>query len=205
MRSKTGRSGPGGLEVIALEYVLLELFGATSRWQHSAQKLRSGAKLRKAFKAAARRIEQRMDDITTADVRLLHAVQCDLDALRSAADTLPSNREALLSVAAALLHLIAHLLGFDWHRGKPNREIVYFQTRVQAAYDDKRSHAKEDVVAGVELTFSKRCELVMLLSDQGLRPAQIASIMRLPEKQVREIIRYRRPAGNAVGRIGSEP
>lgn len=201
MRIKTVSSGPGGLEVIDLEHALLELFGASSRWQHSAQTLRSPAKLRTAFKAAARRIQQRMDDITTADIRLLHAVQSDLDALRSAADTLPSNREALLSVAAALLHLVARLLGFDWHRGKPNREIVYFQSPVQTAYDDRRSHPKEDVVADVELTFSKRCELVMLLSGQGLRPAQIANIMRLPDKQVRGMIRYRRAARNAAVRI----
>ena len=187
-RNKTV-AGPTGFEVLDLEYALLELFGTTSRWQHSAQTFRSPARLRNAFKAAARQIEQRMDDITTADVRLLHAVRCDLDALKSAADRLTTSEQAaLVSVAAALLHLVARLLGFDWHLGKPNRQLMYAQTPDQIAYDDRRAHPRESVVEIQERMFSTRCELVDLLSSQGFRPSQISQVIRLTENQVRRLL-----------------
>jgi hypothetical protein len=172
---------------MALETALCELYGIRSAWYHSAGTFKDYRKVRSALRAAVRRLRQRICEIVTADDRLLLTAELELDALDRSLRALKSDGAALLDITAHLLHLTAGLLGYDWLAGKPNRHIVFYQTRDQVWIDDK-NQGKQHPVDALREEQTKRAEIICKLFKEGIRVPQIAAIMSIPETRVKDIL-----------------
>jgi hypothetical protein len=79
-------------------------------------------------------------------------------------------------------------LGFDWYRGKPNRQVIYYQTSEQELLDDRERHLGEISFRASKNEFQRRVEIAALLHGQGYRVAQIGRIMRLSEPTIKDLL-----------------
>jgi hypothetical protein len=143
--------------------------------------------VREALVAVSTRLRSRTREIITADDRLLLTTSLAIDALEREAKRLRASSNNQLELVAALLHLVAHLLGYDWMRGAPNRQVVFFQTLEQQLADDRlsgsASYGEESMAE-----FKKRLEVVTGLYDDGLRPAQIARVLLMSEQLIKQLL-----------------
>lgn len=172
---------------MALETALRELYGIKSAWYHSAGTFEDYREVRAALRAAVRRVRKRIREIATADDRLLLIAELELDGLDRSLRTLKSDGTGLLDIVAHLLHLTARLLGYDWEAGKPNRHIIFYQTRDQVWIDDE-NRGKQHPIDAVREEQIKRAEIICRLFKEGIRVPQIAAIMSIPEARVKDIL-----------------
>lgn len=156
-------------------------------WYGSAGSFHSPSRVRAAVRAAAKAIRRRVEDIATADDRLCLLVDSTLNSLEQSASDIASDGAGLLEVVAHLIDLAAILVGFDWMSGKPNREVIYHQTREQQLLDDRRRHPPK-TSEEMMLDFTERKQLVTALHAKGLRAAQIARVMNQPESRIKDIL-----------------
>ena len=168
-----------------LEWALLELLGEKSKWSGMAAMFQDVSKVRGAFLQATKKIRSHLEQIITADDRLLLTTSITLNSIEEEVGNLTEESNNELEIIADLLHLIAHLLGYDWLMGETNRQVVYFQTAEQECIDDMKRHPNQ--IQG-KLEYEKRLEIAMNLYDQKLRVAQIARIMKLSEHLVKDML-----------------
>ena len=173
---------------LELEYALADFFGHDSKWYGTAGAFHNPARVREALLAATSKIRARLEEIITADDRLLLITSVALDAIEREAKQLRADSNNQLEIIAHLLHLVAHLLGYDWQAGKPNRHIVYFQTADQEWIDDTARYPDTMRPSATQLESQKRLEIASIPYDQNLRIAQIARIMRLSESMVKDLL-----------------
>jgi hypothetical protein len=173
---------------LELEYALAAFFGHDSKWYGTAGGFHRPARVRSALLAATSKIRARLEDIITADDRLLLTTCLALDAIEREAKELREGSNNQLEIIAHLLHLVANLLGYDWQAGKPNRHLVYFQTADQEWIDDTARYPDTVYRSFTQLESQKRLEIASSLYDQNLRVAQIARIMRLSEPRVKDLL-----------------
>lgn len=169
-----------------LEMALLDLFGEKSKWAGLAGGFSNVALVREGLKSAIDRIRNRIEQIVTTDDRLLLTTSSCLDSLEREIKGLKEDSNNELEIIAHMLNLVAHLLGYDWLMGEPNRHIIYYQTTEQEELDDRKRHSGEGPVGKLE--FEKRLEIITNLYDQKMRVSQIARIMRLSEPMVKNIL-----------------
>lgn len=167
-----------------LEWALLELLGEKSKWSDMAATFKDVSKVREALLQATKKIRSHLEQIITADDRLLLTTSITLNSIEEEIRNLTEESNNELEIIADLLHLIAHLLGYDWNMGETNRQVVYFQTAEQERIDDMKRHPNQ--IQGLE--HEKRLEIAMNLYDQKLRVAQIARIMKLSEHVVKDML-----------------
>ena len=168
-----------------LEWALLELLGEKSKWSGMAVTFQDVSKVREALLQATKKIRSHLEQIITADDRLLLTTAITLNSIEEEVGNLTEESNNELEIIADLLHLIAHLLGYDWLTGETNRQVVYFQTAEQECIDDMKRHPNQ--IHG-KLEYEKRLEIAMNLYDQKLRVAQIARIMKLSEHVVKDML-----------------
>jgi len=137
--SKNSEPTSGFSYCVELEYALSELLSSNSKWNGLAGSFSNHVRVRHAVLDASRVIRIRLSSIITADDRLRLTTETHLDAIDTLAKGLKSNGVGLLPLLANFIHLTALLLGYDWFAGKPNREVVYFQTLEQQLKDDMES------------------------------------------------------------------
>ena len=142
------------------------------------------SKVREALLQATKKIRSHLEQIITADDRLLLTTSITLNSIEEEIRNLTEESNNELEIIADLLHLIAHLLGYDWNMGETNRQVVHFQTAEQERIDDMKRHPNQ--IQGLE--HEKRLEIAMNLYDQKLRVAQIARIMKLSEHVVKDML-----------------
>lgn len=172
---------------LPLRFPLLELFGSDSKWENSAGGFGNPRCVREALLAAAKKLRARTQQVITADDRLLLITSLALDQLETEAKQLTQTSNNQLEIIAALLTLVAGLLGFDWFLGKPNRHVIYYQTLEQQQLDDRRGHP--DHAGNAAITeFWKRVEVVARLHDEGFRPPQIARTLLMSEHLVKQLL-----------------
>ncbi|MBI3324266.1 MAG: hypothetical protein HYZ92_03205 [Candidatus Omnitrophica bacterium] len=174
---------------LVLERALEEFYGERTKWARAAGAFADVGNVREALTEAIDKIRKHLDCILTADERLRLLASLDLDALQRDVRSLSESNYSELEIMSGLLLLVAHLLGYDWYVGKPNRQVIYYQTAEQEALDDFKYDSTEyhqDMRSGLE--HKKRVEIASMLHDQQLRVAQIARIMKLPEPVVKDLL-----------------
>jgi hypothetical protein len=173
---------------LSLELALLEFFGYNSKWHGAAGGFENVSYVRKAILSATKKIRNRGTEIVTVDERLLTTINTTLDAIEGSTKVLSNKQDRLLDIVGHLLHLVAYLLGYDWVKGKPNREVVYFQTASQKWVDDLSQCPETIQSASRNKEDNKRFELVNALYEEKFRIPEIARIMRLSEPLVRDML-----------------
>jgi len=123
-----------------MEMALSELFGYEGSWYGSESGFQNPGAVGYAIRKATKRLRVRLKSILTVDHRLRLTTSSDLGAIDRVSRDLGIRPGAEVKMMGYLLHLIARLLGFDWLKGVPNREVAYFQTRAQQRIDDRLRH-----------------------------------------------------------------
>jgi hypothetical protein len=101
------------------------------------------------------------------------------------AKALNSDGVGVLPLLANFIHLTALLLGYDWLAGRPNREIIYFQTIDQQLKDDMERHPASPMD---RLGYRRRVKIARDLYSEGLRVSQIAGVLNQTEHRIKDIL-----------------
>lgn len=110
-----------------------------------------------------------------------------LAAIERGAKELKADGEGIVPLLANFIHLVALLLGYDWFLGKPNREVVYFQTLIQQIADDEGRHPNSNFLMG-RLEHECRVEFIKDLYSKRMRVAQIARVLNQTETFVKNVL-----------------
>jgi len=172
---------------MSLEEALLNLCGQKSQWYGMAGSFQNPTSVRRSVRAACNQIRRRLREIVTVDDRLALLVQTDLEAIERAVGGLGKKSGAEIHTIAELINLTAHLLGYDWLEGQPNRQVMYFQTKEQQQKDDRERHPTSPEKFREEV-LTPRQEFICNLHARGLRVAHIAEIMNQSETVVKDIL-----------------
>jgi hypothetical protein len=173
---------------IALEMALQEFFGHESKWYGSAGGFQNPQRVQEALVAVTTKIRKRLNEIITTDDRLLTVTNSIVDVLASQSKAMSVDNNNFLEIIGSLLSLLAHLLGYDWLKGKPNRHVIYYQTAEQQWIDDVAQHPDTMNYLSRNKEAQKRYDVVCSLYDEGFRAAEISRIMRLSEPLVRDML-----------------
>ncbi|MGR3177491.1 MAG: hypothetical protein ACUZ8E_05505 [Candidatus Anammoxibacter sp.] len=172
---------------LELEMALLEFFGEKSRWVNSAGTFSDVKYVKKAIQSAAKKIRTRLKEIITVDDRLLLTTSSAIEAIERSLKNLDINGNGLLEILAHFINLIANLLGYDWQRGKHNRQILFFQTIKQQMLDDVLRYP-HDTYKRINAVEVERVKIVEHLFDHGKRILLISRILNLSETRVKDIL-----------------
>ncbi len=172
---------------LELEMALENLFGPKGNWRGTAAAFEDVGSVRHALQSAIKRIRKRGRELAYYDDRLQMLLDLDLDGLERASRRLGKYAGSELDVISRFLGLVAHLLGYDWLEGNPNRSVIYYQTAAQQKKDDTLRHPPR-TEGDVSLVWKKKYEVVKHLYASGLRAAQISEIMNLPIVVVKNIL-----------------
>ena len=170
---------------LELQDALEELLGPKGKWNGLAGSFHNLLHVRHAVLDASKVIRGRLNNILTADDRLRLTAEVHLDAIERLAKALKPDGVALLALLGNFIHLTALLLGYDWHAGKPNREIIFFQTLDQQLVDDMKRHPEPPVG---KLEWKRRTMIVKELHSEGLRVSQIARVLNQTEYRIKDIL-----------------
>ena len=170
-----------------LESALTQLCGISAERSFSAGLFHDPAQVKRALRTAIKKIRSRLNQITTVDERLRLTTSIALERLEDETRKLSRTSDNELEIIAHLIELIALLLGFDWEMGKPNREVVYFQTFEQQRIDDIKRHPDGPNLTGI-FRLKKQRELICGMYQEGLRVAQISDVMTLSESMVKDTL-----------------
>lgn len=173
------------LYCLELEYALNELLGSKSKWNGLAGSFHNHLRVRHAVLDACKVIRSRLNNILTADDRLRLTTEVHLEAIVRLAKALNSDGVGVLPLLANFIHLTALLLGYDWLAGRPNREIIYFQTLDQQLKDDMERHPASPMG---RLEYRERVKIVTDLHSEGLRISQIARVLNQTEHRIKDIL-----------------
>jgi hypothetical protein len=171
-----------------LEHALTQYYGKKP-WHGSANLFHDYRHVRKAVLAASRAIRARLRGIDRADDRFLFAMSTQLEWLDRLTRRLNDKGENLIEMLGCLLEIIARLLGYDWHTGRPNRQIAYSQTLDQIHLDDWRMQpqaSRRESGYCIEKENRRMEELVATLFDEGFRAEQIARMLRISQARVKD-------------------
>jgi hypothetical protein len=128
---------------LEMEEALLELYGQKSKWGNMAGAFQNVSVVREAIIKATSKIRARLEHLITNDDRLLLTTSITLDRIDREARKLRKDSNNEIDIIANLINLIAHLIGYDWLRGEPNRQVIYYQTLEQQSFDDSMRHPKD--------------------------------------------------------------
>lgn len=170
---------------LELEYALRELLGDKVRNHAGAYTMPKN--VCEDMLAAVEKIRQRIENIVTTDDRLLLTTSLIINNLEKKIKAIKIENNNDLEIIASLMDLIARLLGFDWERGIPNRQLIYQQEEEQRDFDYANINPND---WGNNQTVKKRIEIVGMLFDQGIKIAQIARIMRLTNISVKSLLHH---------------
>jgi hypothetical protein len=172
---------------LQLEYALADFYGHDGPWHQSAGSFNNPTRVRAALRGAAKAIRKRLDSIITADDRLNLLVDSQLASIERSTNRIKKGGSGLLEVLAGFISLNAALLGYDWKKGVPNREVVYFQTKAQQSIDDLHRHPQTAYPVG-KMEHEMRTAIVQELYAKGVRVSQIARAINQPESRVKDIL-----------------
>ena len=175
---------------LPLELAMLEFFGYESKWNGNYRGFVNVKYVSEALLAIVIKIRKRVTEIVTDDDRLLITTNKYIDLIDKEADALSNDHNGLLEIIAYLLHFIAILLGYDWFKGKPNRQVIYYQTATKKLIDDNKLHSDSINVDSRNKENNKQYEIVNDLYDEEFRVAEIARIMNISESLVKEMLIY---------------
>ena len=147
-RVKTAKTNSVFIYCVELELALTELLGSKGKWRGLAGAFKNHLRVRSAILDAIRVIRKRLDSILTADDRLRLTTDCHLDEIKRLAKILKADGGGILPLLANFIHLTAVLLGYDWLSGRPNREVIYYQTLAQQIIDDEGRHPNSNYLMG---------------------------------------------------------
>ena len=186
-RVKTAKTNSVFIYCVELELALTELLGPKGKWRGLAGAFKNHLRVRSAILDAIRVIRKRLDSILTADDRLRLTTDCHLDEIKRLAKILNADAGGILPLLANFIHLTAVLLGYDWLSGRPNREVIYYQTLAQQIIDDEGRHPNSNFLMG-KLEHECRIAFTIDLRSRGMRVSQIARILNQPESFIKNIL-----------------
>ena len=167
-----------------------QLAGPRSGWYQTAGCFDHPEFIRRALRKAVAKVKKHLDNVLTADDSLLLIANSTLDRLEGEIENLQRDSYSELEIIAHLLSLIADLLGLDGFEGKSNRQVIYYQTLEQIQNDDAKRHRGDYAFGMPEYPkfLEKRAEIIAMLFRQDLPIAQIAIIMKLSDRSVRDAL-----------------
>ncbi|HDQ06525.1 MAG TPA: hypothetical protein ENN36_07385 [Candidatus Bathyarchaeota archaeon] len=118
-----------------LEIVMADLFG--KRYFGLAGLFSDPKFCKKCMLKAIKKIKRRLNELLTIDERLRERTNSILDSLEREARKISLEENNEWKIITHLLHLVTHLLGYDWQDGKIHRQVFYYQDKAQAQMDKK--------------------------------------------------------------------
>jgi hypothetical protein len=171
---------------LSLEYALCDLLGKT-HYSKTAGDFKSQKYCQKYMFNATNKIRERLSDIPM-DERLTMRTGAILDTLER---HLNENSDAVNTdwdIITDLLHLLVHLLGYDWQDGRVHRELIYHQSIGQEQEDWKMQVGDSDYYDSLRKEEKRRYMLVKQLIDNKIPKYQIAKLLGLAIKRVNRIL-----------------
>ena len=170
-----------------LEWALCNLMGL--KYINTAGSFSSVKYCKKDFREAIKHIRKRLNEIITADDRLLMTVSIILDRLDKYVKGTSEQVNNDWYIIANLLNLVSRLLGYDWEDGKVYRHIVYYQDKEQEIADYKKSFGDRAYYDEFWGDWRIRFETVYFLNKRKLPKNQIARVLNINEKLVTNILK----------------
>lgn len=167
---------------LPLQFAMMDLVG--KKWDGTAGYFTDNRVVARALKEAIRKIRARLDQILTTDDRLRMLCFDQTDALESEIKSFSHGQDNLLEVVAHLLSLVAFLIGFDYHKGVPNRQVIYYQTKDQQEIDN-RALLRSSPTLDEKSEYYQLVEIATLLRDRQFPLVHIAKIMNRPRADVK--------------------
>jgi len=168
-----------------LELVMLDFFG--KYYWGMARLFRDPKFCKKCMLRLVKRMRKRLNEILTMDERLRQRTNDILESLENHAKQISIEKNNDWDIIADLLHLIAHLLGYDWQDGKIHRQVFYYQDEAQAQLDKKIDNPRKyyDSLRSDE---KLRYMLVQSMRNRQLPKHQIARLLGISSGRVNKII-----------------
>jgi hypothetical protein len=204
LRKKVTQKAPASAlgNCLALELALRQLAGSDGKWYGTAGTFGSPRAVRHALRTVAKLIRRRTLALGNVDARLSSQLTTSLDRLHEAAAEVQVDGRGLLTVCATLVNLVALLLGFDWHTGVPNRQLMYSQSQGQVLVDD-RSERGAKVKEQIDAIYAAREAAILHLHSTGTPPRAIAAALNQSLPVVTAVIsRNPKRGANSPGGIG---
>lgn len=168
-----------------LEYVMQDLFGR-KHYNGIAGGFSDSSFCRKYLLRTVSRIRDRLHEIPM-DEQLIQVSGSILDNLEANVKEVSEEVNNDWQIITNLLHLIVHLLGYDWLDGKIHRHVIFCQDKAQEQEDWK---IKEDraYYDQYRLEEKRRYMLVNLLERSKVPKYQIARLLGITIERVRKIL-----------------
>lgn len=192
---------------LSLEYVMQDLFGR-KHYNGMAGAFRDSKFCKKCMLRAIKRIRSRLDNILTMDERLKQTTGLILNRLETDVKEMSEKVNNDWAIITNLLHLIVHLLGYDWLDGRVHRHIVFFQDKAQEQKDWMEMLGRREYYDQWRLEDKHRYMLVNMLKKNEIPKHQIASLLgisiRSVSKILSEIEEYEKETGKSLPRFKIE-
>jgi len=122
------------------------------------------------------------------DERLIQVSGSILDNLEANAKEVSEEVNNDWQIITNLLHLIVHLLGYDWLDGKIHRHVIFCQDRTQEQKDWRIIEGDRAYYDQYRLEEKRRYMLVNLLERNKVPIYQIATLLGMTIERVRKIL-----------------
>lgn len=191
---------------LSLEYVMQDFFGP-KHYSGMAGAFRDPTFSKKAMLSAVKRIRRRLDNILTVDDRLRQTTGWTLDHLESNIKTMSEEVNNDWNIITNLLHLIVHLLGYDWLDGQVHRHIVFYQDKAQEQLDWRMKDTRE-YIDEWRIEKKRRYILVNFLQKNEIPKYQIAKLLGITVRRVNRILleieKYEKKTGKSLPKFQKE-
>jgi hypothetical protein len=171
---------------LMLEYAMQDLFGI-GNYGGMAGGFQDASYCRECLLRATRRIRNRLSEIPM-DERLICAAGNILDSLEANTKRISESVNTDWEIITDLLHLVVHLIGFDWLDGKIHREVFFFQNKGQEQQDWRMEIGDREYYDNFRLEEKRRYMLVNQLKKNKVSKYQIARLLGLSIKRVNQIL-----------------
>lgn len=172
---------------LSLEYVMQDLFGQ-KHYAGMARAFNEPTFCKECMLRAIKRIRNRLDDILTLDERLRQTSGTILDKLENDVKEMSEKVNNDWVIITSLLHLIVHLLGYDWLDGRIHRHIIFYQNKAQEQLDVIKTKGKREYYDNLRLEEKRRYMLVNFLKKNKIPKYQIANLLGISVRRVRKIL-----------------
>ena len=171
---------------LSLEYAMQDLFGH-KHYNGMAGGFKDPSYCRECLLRALKRIRNRLQQIPM-DERLILMTGNILDSLEANIKKISENVNSDWEIITDLLHLVIHLLGYDWLDGKTHRQVIFFQNLMQEQEDWKMRVGDREYYDNYRLMEKRRYMLVNQLNKNKVPKYQIAQLLGLSIKRVNQIL-----------------
>lgn len=169
-----------------LEYVMQNFFGR-KHYNGIAGGFSDSSFCRKYLLRTVSRIKDRLREIPM-DEQLIQVSGSILDNLEANVKEVSEEVNNDWQIITNLLHLIVHLLGYDWLDGKIHRHVIFCQDKAQEQEDWKIMEGDRAYYDQYRLEEGRRMMLVNLLEINKIPKYEIAELLGINVERVGKIL-----------------